>query len=358
MENTPDLISTINERYEKRKAAKAKYDKMINLANLTDDNRQMVQLVSGAKDSTVRLLDEGMVVMGDGYPAFYIKKGVLKKFYDILDSDYVGTINLGHEDYATYPKILGTWTKEDLTLTDIGDGRYGLDVKLSLDEEVSDVQDIKRMQQKYDIPIGVSAEFYTETDWDATYMLGFQVVSEVDIKNFAIVGEAGNVNSGGVKLKGDSEVENKTVLEKLLSRTGKDKTDEAAKKDDTKTDVKELSAIKDMEDAVKVLTNVMKDNEDLRTLNTQYEEAIDKIAETVEETQTENEELKKELAALKEEKQDDAAKEKNVSDALARFQKLAAGYEKDKREYLNNDDHEDKTKTGTEDLSHDGFGRV
>lgn len=357
MENTPGLIETINERYEKRKAAKAKYDRMINLSNKTEDRQKKTKLASASKDNTVRLLDEGMVVMGEDWPAFYIKKGVLKNWYDNLSSDYVGTINLGHEDYATYPKILGTWTKEDLTLVDIGDGRNGLDVRLNLDEEVSDVQDIKRMQQKYDIPIGVSAEFYTETDWDATYMLGFQVISKVDIQDFAIVGEAGNVNSGGVKLKGESELDNKkTPMEKLLSMLGKEKTD-GAKKDDTKTDEKELSGIKDMEDAVKVLANVMEDNEELRKLNAQYEEAAEKIAETVEATAAENETLKKELASLKEEKQDDAAKEKNVSDALARFQKLAAGYKKDKREYLNNDDHEDK-KTGTEELSHDGFGRI
>ena len=42
----------------------------------------------------VRLLDEGTVLYGDGSIRSYIKRGTIKEFYDSLEDDYIGYINI------------------------------------------------------------------------------------------------------------------------------------------------------------------------------------------------------------------------------------------------------------------------
>lgn len=71
-----------------------------------------------------------------------------------MSSDYVGYINLAHIDITSLPLNLGTWTKDDLTVVDIGDGRKGLDVNVKLNRELHIVQDLL----KQEIPLSISAE--------------------------------------------------------------------------------------------------------------------------------------------------------------------------------------------------------
>lgn len=189
-----DLIKQRDTRTVRRKLAKEMYDSTIDLA--TEEHVQ-----------TVRLLDEGTVTYADGSINFYIEKGTLQDYYDTLSDDYVGTINLGHFAFAEYPKILGTWTKKDLHLVDIGDGRQALDVDLRLNYQISDVRDLALMP--YDV--AVSAEFSYEYDRENSEKMGFLCINKLFISDFAIVGDGGNVNSNGIKLKGgnkmDKEVE-------------------------------------------------------------------------------------------------------------------------------------------------------
>lgn len=191
-----NIIDERNKRTVRRKLAKEMYDSTIDLA--THENVQ-----------TVRLLDEGTVTYADGSIDFYIEKGTLQKYYNSLSDDYVGTINLGHFSFAEYPKILGTWTKKDLHLVDIGDGRQALDVDLRLNYEISDVRDLAMMP--YDV--AVSAEFSYEYDKENSNKMGFLCINELFISDFAIVGDGGNVNSNGIKLKGGSKMEKE--VEKL-----------------------------------------------------------------------------------------------------------------------------------------------
>lgn len=193
-----NLLDERDKRTIMRKIAKERYDSVINLAPTT------------VKPShPVRLLDEGAVTFADGSLDFYIKKGTLEKYLNgeneylpNLQSDYVGTINLGHMDFATFPFLLGEWTKEDLHLVDIGDGRHALDVDLNLDDKSFIVKELHR--QPYDV--GVSAEFRYHFDETSTRELGIDVFDEIFISDFAIVGECGNVNSSGVELKGGNPV--------------------------------------------------------------------------------------------------------------------------------------------------------
>lgn len=179
-----NIIDERNTRTVYRKLKKREYDERMKL--------------SATRTEAVRLLDEGMVVDAYGNPLFYIKKGVLQAYYDALPDDYVGTINLGHMDFATFPFILGTWTKRDLHLIDIGDGRQALFVDLHLDEDSFIVKELRRQ----DFTLGVSAEFSYHEDERNTKKYNLQILDKIFIGNFGIVGEAGNVNSSDIQLQG------------------------------------------------------------------------------------------------------------------------------------------------------------
>lgn len=230
-----NLIEERDERTRKRKKNKRKMDELIGLSYHDEDKQVMnlsVEKVDISKDTMeladkkIRLLDEGFFDQG-----FVIKKGTIEKYLngknekirevvmgedgdweygDILNltDDFVGHVNLGHMDFASFPFIIGEWTKEDLSLTDIGNDRVGLDVNLNLDKNSIFVKELKR--QPYDI--GVSAEFYYSVNYDDTValseMLGAYtpVIDEIFIFAYGLVGECGNVNSSGLELS--SEVNN------------------------------------------------------------------------------------------------------------------------------------------------------
>ena len=204
-----NLIEERDERTERRKKYKRKVDRMFNLSYKDEETIKLTASVKKLSDSKIRLLDEGAIV-GDDYIDFIIKKGTLEKFVDgrneylpNLTEDFVGSVNLGHMDFATFPFIIGEWKKADLSLVDIDeDGRKGIDVALHLDSDSVFVQELQR--QPYDI--GISSEFYYHVDWESTEDVGYLVVDEVYIFAYGLVGECGNVNSSGLELKGESNM--------------------------------------------------------------------------------------------------------------------------------------------------------
>ena len=215
-----NLITERDERTKRRKKFKQKVDKIYNLS-YKDEEKMMLSAdgVMKLSDSKIRLLDEGAVV-GDDFVSFIIKKGTLEKYLNgdnevlpNIDPNEKYTVNLGHQDFATFPFIIGEFKKEDLSLVDLEDDRKGLDVALHLDEDSVFVQELKR--QPYDI--GVSAEFNYHVDWDTTFEIGILVIDEVYIFAYGLVGECGNVNSSGLELKGDAMENIKdTITEETL----------------------------------------------------------------------------------------------------------------------------------------------
>ena len=186
------LIKDRDRRTVYRKLKKEEYDSLVTLS-------------AGEKTYTQRLLDEGMIVTADGQPDFYIAKGAINDYLEAFPDDIVGTINLGHMPFANFPIILGTWSKEDLSVVETEGGRVGLDVTFRLDTNLNIVQDLLRMP--YDL--GISSEVFLNWDSEMTekvsQKLGIYVpvAKGIYIEDFAIVGEAGNVNSSGLDLKGD-----------------------------------------------------------------------------------------------------------------------------------------------------------
>ena len=265
-----DLIEKRNERTRQRKARKKKIDSLIGLS-VDAEGKEMISLSADVAtisdtDQTARLLDEGYCDNG-----FILAKGTLEKYlngenenvtgWEMVDGswkrtevlnltdDFVGTVNLGHTDFATHPYILGEFTKNDLTIVDIENDRKALDVNLRLDEDSTFVKELRR--QPYDI--GVSAEFYYHIDWDATdqleqeYGMYMPVIDEIFISAYALVGECGNVNSSGLELKGEPNMaEDKKNLaaeveEEVLEAT--EETEEVAE------EVEELSVTEETEEA-------------------------------------------------------------------------------------------------------------
>ena len=198
----PNLIDDRDKRTIHRRLAKQNYDNIITL--------------SADRSQTVRLLDEGAVVMANGSIDFYIQKGTLQRYLESLPDDYVGSVNLGHERFATFPILLGSWTKDDLTLVDIGDGRNGLDVDLHLDYDNPLLRAVVQSADKYGYDLGVSSEFTYHVNEEASMEWGVMIIDELFISDFALVGEAGNVNSSGIQLKGEPmAISMKELSEKL-----------------------------------------------------------------------------------------------------------------------------------------------
>lgn len=249
-----NLITERDERTKRRKKFKQKVDKIYNLSY--KDEEKMTLSADGVmklSDSKIRLLDEGAVV-GDDFVSFIIKKGTLEKYLNgdnevlpNIDPNEKYTVNLGHQDFATFPFIIGEFKKEDLSLVDLEDDRKGLDVALHLDEDSVFVQELKR--QPYDI--GVSAEFRYHVDWDTTFEIGILVIDEVYIFAYGLVGECGNVNSSGLELKGDAMENIKDIItEETLDEEKKLGAEEAEIPATTETEptAEETSEVEEAED--------------------------------------------------------------------------------------------------------------
>lgn len=203
----PDLIKDRDKRTAKRKLDKQKFDEMFDLA-------------ADSSGNSIRLLDEGMVTYGDGSPYFYIKKGTLANLVSEMKDDYIGSINLGHMDFARFPFLLGTWQKKDLRLVDIGDGHMALDVTPHFDNDSMFIKEMKRLP--YDL--AVSAQFNAHVDWELSERYGVEVIDQIypENFNFAIVGEPGNVNSAGLRLAVKGET---MTLEELSAAIEQNPTD-------------------------------------------------------------------------------------------------------------------------------------
>lgn len=152
---------------------------------------------SEEEDNFVRLLDEGVVVEGDGTPYAIIAKGTLKAWYDNLPKNFEGYINKDHISGLD----LGKFSKSSLKLVEIGDDRYGIDVNVKLDHELYATKDLLHQMNRK----ALSAEFYYEADEyvKASVVTGenfpdwylIPKITEVSIVGYAVVDNPKNANS-------------------------------------------------------------------------------------------------------------------------------------------------------------------
>lgn len=337
----PTYVASIKDSLDRRKKGKAFYDNAITLSSVDKENHYVsVNLSSGyVENKPTRLIDEGAITYEGGDDIrLYIKKGAVQAFYDSLSSDYVGYINLAHIDITSLPLNLGTWTKDDLTVVDIGDGRKGLDVNVKLNRELHIVQDLL----KQEIPLSISAELRGTLDFESSFKFNAPFYNEIEIAGFSVVANPANVNSTGENLnsKGDSEMNLWEKILKLSSENKEEKKNEALENKEGEKEEKEPSkeektpeskeeGTENKEEAKKgeeTLETVEMSKDDMEKIN-KFMDAFEALSAKVEALETENAELKQKLESSKKEKTEF---EKKAESTLDRLSSLISGQANDK----------------------------
>nr|UVX57711.1 MAG: hypothetical protein [Bacteriophage sp.] len=330
----PTYVASIKDSIDRRKKGKAFYDNAITLSSVDKENHYVsVNLSSGyVENKPTRLIDEGAITYEGGDDIrLYIKKGAVQAFYDSLSSDYVGYINLAHIDITSLPLNLGTWTKDDLTVVDIGDGRKGLDVNVKLNRELHIVQDLL----KQEIPLSISAELRGTLDLESSFKFNAPFYNEIEIAGFSVVANPANVNSTGENLnsKGDSEMNLWEKILKLSSENKEEKKNEALENKEDEKEEKEPESkeeeTENEEEAKKgeeTLETVEMSNDDMEKIN-KFMDAFESLSAKVEALEKENAELKEKLKSSKKEKTEF---EKKAESTLDRLSSLISGQANDK----------------------------
>ena len=337
----PTYVASIKDSLDRRKKGKAFYDNAITLSSVDKENHYVsVNLSSGyVENKPTRLIDEGAITYEGGDDIrLYIKKGAVQAFYDSLSSDYVGYINLAHIDITSLPLNLGTWTKDDLTVVDIGDGRKGLDVNVKLNRELHIVQDLL----KQEIPLSISAELRGTLDFESSFKFNAPFYNEIEIAGFSVVANPANVNSTGENLnsKGDSEMNLWEKILKLSSENKEEKKNEALENKEDEKEEKEPSkeektpeskeeGTENKEEAKKgeeTFETVEMSKDDMEKIN-KFMDAFETLSAKVETLETENAELKEKLKSSKKEKTEF---EKKAESTLDRLSSLISGQANDK----------------------------
>lgn len=336
----PTYVASIKDSLERRKKGKAFYDNAITLSSVDKENHYVsVNLSSGyVENKPTRLIDEGAITYEGGDDIrLYIKKGAVQEFYDSLSSDYVGYINLAHIDITSLPLNLGTWTKDDLTVVDIGDGRKGLDVNVKLNRELHIVQDLL----KQEIPLSISAELRGTLDFESSFKFNAPFYNEIEIAGFSVVANPANVNSTGENLnsKGDSEMnlwekilklssENKEVNknEALENKEDEKEEKEPSKEENTPESKEEGTENEEAKKGEETLETVEMSKNDMEKIN-KFMDAFEALSAKVEALEKENAELKEKLKSSKKEKTEF---EKKAESTLDRLSSLISGQANDK----------------------------
>ena len=330
----PTYVASIKDSIDRRKKGKAFYDNAITLSNVDKENHYVsVNLSSGyVENKPTRLIDEGAITYEGGDDIrLYIKKGAVQAFYDSLSSDYVGYINLAHIDIASLPLNLGTWTKDDLIVVDIGDGRKGLDVNVKLNRELHIVQDLL----KQEIPLSISAELRGTLDLESSFKFNAPFYNEIEIAGFSVVANPANVNSTGENLnsKGDSEMNLWEKILKLSSENKEEKKNEALENKEEEKEEKEPESKEEeteneeeAKQGEETLETVEMSKDDMEKIN-KFMDAFEALSAKVEALETENAELKQKLESSKKEKTEF---EKKAESTLDRLSSLISGQANDK----------------------------
>lgn len=337
----PTYVASIKDSIDRRKKGKAFYDNAITLSNVDKENHYFsVNLSSGyVENKPTRLIDEGAITYEGGDDIrLYIKKGAVQAFYDSLSHDYVGYINLAHIDITSLPLNLGTWTKDDLTVVDIGDGRKGLDVNVKLNRELHIVQDLL----KQEIPLSISAELRGTLDLESSFKFNAPFYNEIEIAGFSVVANPANVNSTGENLnsKGDSEMNLWEKILKLSSENKEENKNEALESKEEEKEEKEPSkeekALESKEEGTEskeedkkgeeTLETVEMSKDDMEKIN-KFMDAFEALSAKVEALEQENTELKEKLKSSKKEKTEF---EKKAESTLDRLSSLISGQANDK----------------------------
>lgn len=227
----------IRQNVNQRQALKKKWDRRCAYeaeasSSAYEFTGKAVDFSESSGDNFVRLLDEGVVVEGDGSIYAVIRKGVVKKWFDSLPEDFVGNIDKDHNRSID----LGTFTKKELRLVKLEDGRYGVDVNVKLDDELYAVRDLKRMGNRK----AISSEFWSEENefvkqstitGSKKSVYGFDylvpLIDEIQITGYAVVDSPKNANSYDEGLLNKASTEKDTMDPEELKNQAEAPVEEA-----------------------------------------------------------------------------------------------------------------------------------
>ena len=316
----PTIFQRIKESVKVRKKAKKEIEEIITLKNNKDDEEiGKVNLATSYRfdrNSSIRLLDEGAIFYEGGqYVRYFIKKGVVQKFYDELDDDFVGYINLAHFDVYAFPIFLGTWTKDDLRIVDLEDGRQALEVVPRFNEDLYLVKDLFAQE----IPLSVSIEAYFDYDWDMTQKLDFPVVDGMQMDGFSVVGNPANTSSAYVLSSKEEEEEGENMdlskIKAILENSEAEELDSVVEEEETEENLETENSAEEEENSTENLENTEEETE-TENLESEEEDEEKAILELVTELVEQNKALKAELEALKAEKAKQTQKTESVISKL------------------------------------------
>lgn len=319
----PTIFQRIKESVKVRKKAKKEIEEIITLSDNKDDEVGKVNLATSYRfdrNSAIRLLDEGAIFYEGGqFVRYFIKKGVVQKFYDELDDDFVGYINLAHFDVYAFPIFLGTWTKDDLRIVDLEDGRQALEVVPKFNEDLYLVKDLFAQE----IPLSVSIEAYFDYDWDMTQKLDFPVVQGMQMDGFSVVGNPANTSSAYVLSSKEEEGENmdlskiKAILENSETKAEEEKLETVEEEAELETEENLETENSEEETTTENLENTEESEENVsENLESEEEDEEKAILALVTELVEQNKALKAELEALKAEKAKQTQKTESVISKL------------------------------------------
>ena len=304
---------------------------------------------SEEEDNFVRLLDEGVVVEGDGSPYAVIAKGTLKEWYDNLPKKFSGYINKDHISGLD----LGKFSKDSLRLVEIGNDRYGIDVNVKLDHELYATKDLLHQMNRK----ALSAEFYYEADEyiKASVVTGddrypdwwlIPKINAVSIIGYAVVDNPKNANSYDENLleKASSEERNE-MNKKLKAELAEDEKakasagagfDPEAEAEAGIAPVEETEAETETEADAKADAGVKAEAEEAETTDTADETAADETeAEETDKVEASIEEIGKQLEAFKAEIAEKDAKIVELEAKLAAKDAQKEGFENKLAKLLN-----------------------
>lgn len=233
--------AAIDRNVAKRQALKKKWDRhckygvedqdLVAEVNTLFTHEREVDFSSKNEENWVRMLDEGTVVDGDGYCYAVIKKGVLKDFFDNLPDSFEGYIDRDH----VYALRLGNYTKKDMKLVSTGDGRYGIDINVKLDDDYYATRDLLKQGEHRAVSVEMAIDFdefgmadkITGDKKQGKYLV--PIINKVNILGYAVCENPKNANSIKDDLLDKASVEGDDMNEDELKKLAAEDEQEADK---------------------------------------------------------------------------------------------------------------------------------
>lgn len=322
-------------------------------------------------DNWTRLLDEGVVVDGDGWAYAVIRKGTLKKAFEAIPNNFKGYIDKDHVRAIH----LGYYGKKDLRLVELENGRYAIDVNVKLDNELYAVKDIIREGRHH----ALSVEMFTDVDEFATAekVTGdpkqgkwlVPLIDELKIEGFAVCENPKNANSVNDGLLENASVEEgNDMTEEELKKLEAEKQADVDKKEAAEDETAPTDGNGEGEGDVNVpdttLSNTEEEDIDCEAEGEKEGEGdadkandadetdkkIDQLAAAIDQLKADNEAKDKKIAELEAQLTARAEKKMSTEDRIAELLNLATGADVSAAEGAEDETTKDAEKAEEEDL--------